>query len=440
MVKARTLIMTLVLMLLAVALVPAAAQDDIVIDFYFPQAVDGPIAEAMERYAAQFEEENPGIVINPVYTGSYAQTRDTVLAEGDDLVVDVAVMLAIDLLSFIEGGNIVPAQQFIDQMEDGEAYVNDIFPAFLANSTGPDGQIWSIPFQRSTPIMFYNAELLEAEGFDVPTNNEELIEVAQALTTEDRFGLLVPVAGIFPSWMFQSFAAAYGQPLTVQGEPATVYFDTPEALAALEFVTKLGMSEEEGGFGVGPMGGSAWGDTPTAFTAEQAAMIYHSTGSLTSILETAPFEVGVAFLPSGPAGEDGTGYGSPTGGGNLYIFDDGSKSEAELAASWAWVEFLSQPEIQSDWGATTGYIAAFGSAWDIDPLASLAEEFPQYAVTRDHLSVASQEFSAFRTIDLQNIVNGQLARVISGEVPLEQAPEVLAEAQAQIDELLEVYR
>jgi len=433
----RTLLLIMAITLMTGAL---QAQDDIVIDFYFPQAVDGPIAEAMDRYAAQFMEENPGIVINSVYTGSYNQTRDTILAEGDDLIVDVAVMLAIDLLSFIENGTIVPVQPYIDSMENSEAYVNDIFPALLANNIGPDGQIWTVPFQRSTPIMFYNADLLEAEGFDVPTNNEELIEVAQALTTEDRYGLLVPVAGVFPSWMFQSFAAAYGQPLTVAGEPDQVYLDTPEALAAVEFVTKLGMSEEDGGFGVGPMGGSAWGDTPTAFIAEQAAMIYHSTGSLTSILENAPFEVGVAFLPSGPAGEDGTGYGSPTGGGNLYLFDDGTKTQEELDAAWAWISFLSQPEIQADWGATTGYIAAFESAWETEPLASLVEEFPQYGVTRDHLSVASQEFSAFRTIDLQNIVNGQLARIISGEVPLEEAETVLAEAQAQIDELLADYR
>ena len=416
------------------------AQDEIVIDFYFPQAVDGPIAEAMDRYAAEFMEANPGIVINSVYTGSYNQTRDTVLAEGDDLIVDVAVMLAIDLLSFVEAGTITPVQPYIDAMDDGEAYVADIYPAFLANGTGPDGQIWTVPFQRSTPIMYYNADLLAAEGFEVPTNNEDLIEVAQALTTEDRFGLLVPVAGIFPSWMFQSFAAAYGQPVTVQGEPDQVYLDTPEALAAVEFVTRLGMPVEDGGFGVGPMGGSAWGDTPTAFIGEQAAMIYHSTGSLTSILANAPFEVGVAFLPSGPAGEDGTGYGSPTGGGNLYLFNDGNKSQEELDAAWAWINFLSQPEIQADWGATTGYIAAFDSAWQTEPLASLVEEFPQYGVTRDHLSVASQEFSAFRTIDLQNIVNGQLARIISGEVPLEEAGTVLAEAQAQIDDLLADYR
>lgn len=438
MIKNMTRLGLMGLMCALLALVPMSliAQDEeIVIDFYFPTAVDGPIAATMERYAQQFMEENPGIIVNAIYTGDYNQTRDTILAEGDDLIVDVAVMLAIDLFSFIEEGIIIDVQRFIDEMEDGDEWVEDFFPAMLVNSTDENGVIWSIPFQRSTPVLFYNVDMLAEAGFDeAPRNNEELLEIAQALTTDDRWGLMVPVAGVFPSWLYQSFAAAYGQPL-VDEDPTQVYFDTPQGLEAVEFVTRLGTD-----FGVGPMGGSAWGDTPTAFTAGDAAMIYHTIGSLTSILENADFEVGVAFTPSGPPGEDGTGYGTPMGGGNLYIFDTGEKTEAELQAAWEWVMFLSSPEIQADWSTIGGYIAARQSSWELEPLASLVEEFPQYLVARDQLDIAVKEFSAYRTIDLQNIINTTLSRIISGEVSLEDAPEVMAQAQAQIDGLLEEYR
>jgi len=435
----RKFILLISLLALVLAVVPSIAQDDpIVVDFYWASAVEGNLPEIFEGYAAQFEEMHPNIDINPVYTGSYNQTRDTILAEGDAPLVDVAIMLAIDLYSFVEDGYIVPLQPFIDA--DPEFNMDDIFPAFLENSIVEEGgAIWSLPFQRSTPIMFYNADLLEENGLDVPTNTEELIEVAQALTTEDRWGLMVPVAGIFPSWMFQSFAYAYGQPI-VELDPTQVFFNDENVVEALDFVTRLGMPVEDGGYGVGPMGGSAWGETPEAFTSGNAAMIYHTTGSLTNILENADFEVGVAFTPSGPASEDGTGYGTPTGGGNLYIFDDGTKSEEELQAAWEWVKFLASAEIQSDWGASTGYIAAREGAWEIEPLASLTEEFPQYAVTRDQLDYATKEFSTWRSIDLQNIINTQLSRVISGEVPVEEAATVMEEAQAQADSILEEYR
>jgi len=61
-------------------------------------------------------------------------------------------------------------------------------------------------------------------------------------------------------------------------------------------------------------------------------------------------------------------------------------------------------------------------------------------VTRDQLEYATKEFSTWRSIDLQNIINNQLSRVISGEEPLDAAADVMAEAQAQADALLEEYR
>lgn len=413
----------------------AIGQSSVVIDFYFPSATANDAEGIFQGYADAFQEENPGISINPVFTGSYTDTRNTILTElqGGGAGPDVAVMLSIDLYSFAEEGYIVPAQSFIDGMADGEAYLADFFPALMSNGMDADGNVWSIPFQRSTPILYYNADLLAEAGYDSPpTNNEELVEIAQALTTEDRDGLLVPVAGGFPIWMYQSFAIAYGQNI-VSEDPTQVFFNTPEAVAAVEFVRSLGTD-----LGVGPAGGAAWGDTPTAFLAGQAAMIYHTTGNLTRILRDADFEVGVWYLPSGPAGEDGTGYGAPTGGGNLYIFDDGSKSDAEMDAIWKWVTFLASPEIQADWGATTGYIASNASAWETEPLASLAMAYPQYLVARDQLQHVGKEFSSYATITIQGIINGTLQSILTGEA--EDAQAAMDAAQAQIDGILAEYR
>ena len=424
----RKLLGLVLLLLVLVSVV--SAQDPIVIDFYFPSATANDSEAIFNRYAEEFEAMHPNIDINVVYTGSYTDTRSTIQTEiqGGGAGPDVAVMLAIDLYSFAEDGYIIPVQSFIDSMESGEDYVGDFFPALLTNSVDEEGNVWSIPFQRSTPILYYNADLLAEAGFDsAPTNNQEMLEIAQALTTDDRWGLEVPVAGTFPIWMFQSFAIAYGQNI-VDDDPTQVYLNDPTVVEAVEFLRDLGTE-----YAVGPEGGSAWGDTPVDFISGNAAMIYHTTGNLTRILNDAEFEVGVGFLPSGP-----DGYGAPTGGGNLYVFDDGSKSQEELDAAWEWVMFLSSPEIQADWGATTGYIASNSSAWQTEPLASLTEEFPQYLVARDQLEVAGKEFSSYATITVQGIINNAVASILSGEV--EDAQAALDEAQAQIDSVLEAYR
>ncbi len=312
------------------------AQADITIEFYFPTAVDAPINEIIQGYADQFHELHPNITVVPTYTGSYTQTRDTIRTElnGGGAGPDVAVMLTTDLYSFIDEGTIVPAQDYIDALEDPEAFVSDIFPAFLANSQDEEGTIWSLPFQRSTVILYYNADLLEAEGIAVPTNNEELLAAAQALTLPngERWGLLVPFAGGFPIWVFQPFAIGNGRNIT--GEtPTTVYMNDPQVIDALDFATKLGTE-----YAVGPAGGSVWGDTPTAFLNGQAAMIIHTTGTMTNLLNNATFEVGAAFVPMGLPNDEGKWlWHADRRRQHLYLRPArrGTQPE-ELEAAWLW--------------------------------------------------------------------------------------------------------
>lgn len=423
----------MVLVVGLVALLPLSlttAQDEpIVLDFYFPEATANNAQAIFEEYAAMFTEANPNIEINVVYQGSYTDNRNiiqTQLAAGEG--PDVAVMLATDLLSFVEDGTIVPAQQFIDEMENGDAYADGFYDAFLLNSVDENGTIWSIPFQRSTPLLYYNVEHFEAAGLDPaspPANRDELLEVAQALTTDDRWGLWFPSEG-FPIWLFSSFQISGGEPL-VRERFDVVYFDTGPTREGLEYLLALGNE-----YGVMPEGSLSWGDGPTIFTSGEASMLVHTTGSLTRILTDADFEVGAAFLPFGPAGSETSGFGAPTGGGNLYIF--ANSTPEEQAAAWEWVRFLSSPEIQADWTVRTGYIAAVEDAWETETLQGLIEEAPQYAVARDQLEFAGKEFTSFRSIDIQNIINTTLSAIISGEeTDIESA---LATAQAQIDSLL----
>ena len=416
---------------------PGFAQDEeIVLDFYYPAAVSGPLQEAFERYAASFTEMHPNVTINVVFTGSYGQTRETVRTEieGGGAGPDVAVMLSIDIFSFIEDGTIIPAQGFIDQLDDPEGFVADFFPAFMLNSVDAEGNVWTLPFQRSTPILYYNKEHFAEVGLDPeqpPRNVNELIEFAALLTTDERDGIQIPLAGDFPSWLFQSFAIAHGQN-TVSDDPTEVFLNTEATKASLAAIQELGDR------GVMPMGGSAWGDTPTNFIAGAASMIYHTTGSLTFIRNNATFEFGTGFLPSGPPDENGEGYGAPTGGGNVYIFDDGTHSEAELRAAWEWAVHLASAAVQADWTNTTGYIATRPSAWEQDSLVNLVAEWPQYATAPAQLQYAGKEISTYRSIDVQTMINTVLSDIISGN---ESDPDLaLGIYQEQIDALLEPYR
>jgi len=414
---------------------PVAAQQDepLVIDFYYPTATDTPTAEIFQRYADDFNAANPDIEVVPVYAGGYDDITAAVRTaiENGTPGPDVAVLLVVDLFDFIDNDYIVPAEQFIAPQER-ESFLGDFFPAFMQNSVDGDGVVWTIPFQRSTPILFYNKDLFREAGLDPeqpPRSREELLTYAQALTDpgKNRWGLYVPSAG-FPYWMFQSFAVAHGKNVVTQ-DPAQVFYNAPETVDALEFFMSLSKQ------GVMPPGALSFFEAPNEFYEERAAMIYYTTGGLTVIRESANFEVGVGFLPSGPAGDDGTGYGAPTGGGNLYIFSN--TTPEEQAAAWRWVEYLASPEIQADWTVSTGYIAARRSAWETDMLRDLLQRAPEYGVARDQLAYAQKELATHDGIRVRAVLNNALSAVISGDATPQEA---LDAAQAEADALLETYR
>ncbi len=400
------------------------------INFYYPTAVGGPITQIIDEYAAAFNAANPDIKVNAVYAGGYDDIYKAVQTQisGGGTGPDVAVFLAVDLFSLIENDYIVPMTDFISGTPDGEAVIADFFPAFLLNSVDENDVIWGIPFQRSTPVMYYNKDLFREAGLDpevAPKTWDDMLEAAKRLTLADgsRWGLMIPSDG-FPYWLFQGFAISNGKNL-VGASPTEVFFNTPSTVEGLEFFAALSRTHK-----VMPEGVIKWGDTPTAFTAGQAAIIYHTTGSLTNILRNATFEVGVGFLPQGKAG-----YGAPTGGGNLHILK--TSAPEKQAAAWRWIQYLSSPEIQADWGAKTGYIAARQSAWELDPLKSLAAEKPQYAVARDQLEYAQKELATYQGLDIRQTFGKAVQAVITGE---KDAKTALDEAQATADQILAPYR
>lgn len=408
-------------------------QDVITIDFFYPSATDDSVVELFERYAEQFHEANPDVRVNLTYAGGY----DDITAAAQNALEngtpgpDVGVLLVVDLFDFIEDGAILPAQDFIDAMENGDDYLADFFPAFMENSIDGEGTVWTIPFQRSTPILFYNRDMFRDVGLDPdqpPRNREELIDYGEALLEEVDTPFLVPSAG-FPYWFFQSFAIAHGQNVVGQ-DPTEVYFNAPEVIEAAEFFRDLGRVH-----GIAPEESVSFVDAIEEFLDENAGMIYHTTGNLTFVRQNADFQVGVGFLPSGPANEEGEGYGAPTGGGNLYIFS--TTTPAEREAAWRWVQFLTSPEIQADWTVNTGYIAARQSTWETETLQDLVERFPEYSVARAQLAFAGKELTAFEGIRIRSIFNDALARIFAGEVD---AQEALNAAQAEADAILEEYR
>lgn len=401
---------------------PAAAETELTM--YYPIAVGGALTEVVDGIVAAFEAENPDITVNAVYSGNYDDTRVRALSalnSGDP--AQLAVMFSIDAYDLIEQGYIVPFDDLVSTDAEME-WMGSFYPALMANGQ-VEGQTWGIPFQRSTIVAYYNRDMFAAAGLDPdapPSTWDELVSMSQALTNDDTSGLMIPSTG-YPYWMFQALAIQNGVEL-MSSDGLNTYFDAPEVVEALEFWMSLSTEH-----GVMPEGTVEWGTLRQAFLEGQTAMMWHSTGNLTAVRNAATFDFGVAELPANVR------LGSPTGGGNFYVFED--TTEEERAAALALIQFMTSPEQAAAWSIATGYMGVSPAAYDTEALQAYTAEFPPALVARNQLENAVAEFSTFETARVRDGLNNAIQAALTGSAT---AAEALAEAQAAAERLLSDYR
>lgn len=387
--------------------------------FYYPIAVGGPLTNTIEAMTADFEKEHPDIDVTPVYTGSYADTAvKTQAGVQAKQPPDVAVLQSTELFSLLDMNAIVPLDDFI--AKEGNDYLADFYPAFMANSQ-TDGHTYSIPFQRSTIVLYYNKEMFKEAGLDPekgPANWEEMQDYAIKLKKDGRQGLEIPVTG-FAYWMMQTFALQNGENLMTQ-DGKKVMFDTPENVEGLQYWVDLAAKHK-----AMPEGVTDWSTVPSDFLEGKTAMMYHTTGNLTNVKKNATFDFGVSFLPAKKQ------YGSPTGGGNFYIFKDISPEKQQ--AAWEFVKFMIEPERAAQWSIDTGYVAVRKSAYETERMKKYAAEFPAALVARDQLEYAAAELSTHNNGKVMKILNDNVQAALTGTLS---PAEALKKAQTEADQAL----
>ncbi|UQZ83051.1 sn-glycerol-3-phosphate-binding periplasmic protein UgpB precursor [Paenibacillus konkukensis] len=400
--------------------------DTVELSFYYPVDVGGPLTTTIEEMSEQFMKEHPGIRINPVYMGDYQDTAiKTQAAVQGNNPPDVAVLQSTQLYTMLDMDAIVPLDDYINQA-GGDAFVSDFYPAFLADSQA-DGHTYSIPFQRSTLLMYYNRDAFAEQGLspDAPPRNwDELLRAAAGLTTSQRWGLEIPSSGGgMATRIFQAFAMQNGSSL-MSDDGKQVYLDTAANAEALRYWRDLSHAHK-----VMPESRIEWASVPDDFIHGKTAMMVYTSGSLTYIRNQAPFRLGVGFLPTNKQ------LTTPTSGGNFYVFKTVDTRKQD--AAWTFVQWMTEPERIAQWSIDTGYIAVRKSAYDIPSLQAYGKEFPESLVARNQLAYSAKELATHNNAKVRAALNEAIEASLSGAMPPEEA---LKKAQAKADQALASFR
>lgn len=410
-------------MFFAAAVTTGAATE---LTMYYPVAVGGPLTKIVDGFVADFMEENPDITVKAIYAGNYNDARIKALAAlKSGQPAQLSVMFSIDIYELIEQDAIVAFDDVVETAEE-KAWLDSFYPTLMENGRTA-GKTWGIPFQRSTIVMYYNKDAFRAAGLDPdkpPATWDEMATMGKKLTKSDgsQWGVMIPSTG-YPYWMFGALTMQNDQVL-MNGDGNTTYFADPAVIGALEYWKDLGSKH-----GVMPKGTIEWGTLRQNFLEGKTAMMWHSTGNLTAVKKNAAFDFGVAMLPASKR------RGTPTGGGNFYIFKKTTPEERKAAMRL--IKYMTSPQRSAEWSMQTGYMGVSPAAYETDALKEYVKGFPYAAVARDQLEYATAELSTYQTGRVRKLLDDAIQAALTGSKTPEAA---LKMAQKQADRLLKQYR
>lgn len=381
-------------------------------------------APEFEGYVEEFNEAYDNITVNVSYQGGYTDTlraAESALADGNP--PNISMFEQTRGAGFVDAEAILPVGPLAEN--DPDVSLDDFFDRLLG-TVRIDGEIWGIPWNTSTPLLYYNADMFREAGLDpeddFPETWDELLEIGPEFAEYSDSGELEQWAfGLRtnPGWMFDAWLGqAGGQFLSDEGDEFV--FNNDSAVDMAEFW--LTLVDEDIAV---PMD---TGTTYDEFFAGNQAIVFQSTALLEDYLERADFDIRVA-----PLWEGEQGY-APIGGANFYIFDveDAEKHQA----SWEFLTWLTE-EKGADFSTATGYHAPRVDTVESSEMQERFEDRPEARITYDQLeSVAEPRTLVPFWGEVHNLLTVASEQILLDDVDPQTA---LDDAVEEADRLLRVY-
>ena len=399
----------------------------------FWHAMSGELETVLNDLAADFNESQDEVEVKPVFQGTYeeALTKFNTVA-GTEEAPSIMQTFEVGTKYMIDSGKIQPVQKFIDE----ENFDTAQWEKNISNYYTVDGTQYSMPFNSSTPVLVYNKDAFKKAGLDpekAPMTYDELKAAAEKLTVKEgsntsQYGFSILNYG----WFFEELLAAQGGEYVDNengrsGDAVKATFNDEKGLNVFNLINDM---YKDGTF---YNAGQNWDDMRAAFQSGKMAMFLDSSAGVKALVDNAPFEVGVSYLP---VPDEAEREGVVIGGASLWMSKD--ISEEKQKGAWEFMKYLSTPEVQAKWHVETGYFAINPAAYEEEIVKEQWEKYPQLKVTVDQLH--DTKASTATQGALISVFPESRQKVVSGMESLYQGMDpqkALDQAAAETDRALE---
>ena len=329
--------------------------------------------QAIERFNVLY----PNIHITHKQVGDYDGVRDQIkneLTVGDqpniaycypDHVAMYNISKAVVVLDDLIGNTttVTRADGTTETMGFTEAQINDFIQGYYNEGKAfGDGKMYTLPFSKSTEVLYYNVDFFEEHKLKVPTTWDEMEEVCRQIKAIDPDS--IPLGYDSENNWFITMCEQYGSDYTSATGDHFLFDNETNR----EFVKRFRTWYKEGLVTTKELSG---GYTSALFVkdASEPGKSYMSIGSSAGathqrpakVNDAYPFEVGITTVPQ----VDGSNPKVISQGPSVCLFN--SENVQETYASWLFIKFLTTDvEFQASFSEASGYVPVLKSVSD-DP-------------------------------------------------------------------------
>lgn len=404
----------------------AAAQGPIVAQFSY--SFGGKNREVTEAHIKKFNESQSKYRIEGTFQGDYFQALAKIRAAAATKTAPAVFHVIGEAMPQLWQSGLFENLEPCAKGPNGTK-LDDFLPGQTQHTYfdylgKPAAPLFALPFFRSTPILYYNADMLQSKGVPVPATWGELRDAAAKLTVREGnevkvYGFEAPIDWWF--W-YALLHEAGGSLLTPDGKKAAFREKGTEALEFwVDLVNKDKTMKRPPGKDY-----NAWEVTNTDFVNQRVAMIYTSTAFLNYMTEYVKFKLGTAFLPAKVK------QAVPTGGTFFVIARDAPAPQKE--AGWAFIKWMTEPAQTISLSKATGYMPIRVSAVNSPEMQDFYRQNPNYKTAIDQLKTAQRFPFSPGLIEIQReVIQPNLEAAVLG---IKTSAEIMQAAEARTNEIL----
>jgi sn-glycerol 3-phosphate transport system substrate-binding protein len=320
-------------------------------DVHFWHAMTGQLNDAVDALAKKFNERQHDYEVKPLYKGTYPETLTAAMAAyRSKTPPHIVQVFDVGTQTMLLSGAIMPVFQLMREQGmviDWSDFIQPVLSYYSKN-----GRLYSMPFNSSTPILYYNKDAFQKAGLSTdrpPITWKEVEEFSRRIISAGAAKCGFSTG--WPSWiLFENMAAWHNLPFaTNQNGFGGV---EPQLLVNGEFQGKLigrlvsWQAEQLYSYG------GRMDDPDPKFMRGECAMYLQSSALIGRFARSVRFKWGTGQLPHwGPPYKKGT---SIPGGATLWVMQGLPPTDYRGIAQF--FKFLAEPDQQAVWHQTTGYV------------------------------------------------------------------------------------